>query len=81
MIGMEISVCGLPRIVFLRPTMLGEGSGDGEAEVAGELRTETMLEDNVVEVLRSVEEPLAMSWREVEWVEWRRRGSYIDEWK
>ena len=74
MIGMEMSACGLRLIVFLRPTILGEGSGDSEGEVAGELRTETMLDDNVVEVLRSVEEPLAISWMEVKWVEWRRGG-------
>lgn len=46
MTGIDVSGCGLRRMVFLRPTIV-EGrcsSGEGETEEEGELRTEMMCD-------------------------------------
>lgn len=62
MTGTWISFCGLRRTLFLRPTMLAAecGSGEGEVEEAGELRTEIKWVADTDKDLRSAEEPRAI---------------------
>lgn len=62
--GRGISAFGLRRALLLRSSMVAvevrPGSGDGEAEAAGVLRTAMMLEDSGL----FVEDRRGMMWRE-----------------
>lgn len=77
MTGIEVSACGLRRIVLLRPTMVDDeakrGVGDGEREAAGVFRTEMiwLVDGQVVEVLRSEEDPRVILGK-------RTEGRYIE---
>lgn len=68
MTGRGISAFGLRRALLLRPTIvvveMRLGSGDGEVEAAGVLRTAIMLEDGgLLTDLRSEEDRRGIMWR------------------